>query len=68
MEEKIYINVFLNFLTGNFSWTQAIVNSSPTISNSRQNSTTEQNITYFSIQSLKQVKLTNNIKSKYILL
>lgn len=68
MEEKHSVNVFFIFLTGNFSWTQVIVNSSPTISNSTQNSTTEPNITYFSIQSLKQVKLTNNIKSKYILL
>lgn len=57
---------FFYFPIGNFSWVQVIVNSSPTISNSTQNST-EPNITYFSIQSLKQVKLFSIIKNKYIL-
>ncbi|VVC34451.1 Transmembrane protein 161A/B [Cinara cedri] len=47
--------IFFYKTLGNFSWTQVIVNSSPTISNSIQNSTIESNITYFSIQSLKQV-------------
>lgn len=55
------LNIYYLFLTGNFSWVQIFAgNSSSAICNDTQSSMVEPNITYFSIQSLKQVNIMKN--------
>jgi len=59
---NILVYIFIFIFTGDFSWVKVFANSSLSIVNGNNNthiSVLELNNTYFSIQSLKQVIITN---------
>lgn len=53
---QLYDYTKISFIIGNFSWVQVFVKSSTAVATNTQNIILEQNQTYFSIQSLKQVR------------